>query len=599
MKNCLSIIIFLFALSATAQVKIGDNPATINSNSLLELESTNKGFLPPRVALNNTTLIAPLTGTVPSGMMVYSSGGTLADGYYYWNGTSWRLVATSGLNAVAKTASATLTKIETFVLASNDITLTLPAITASDNGLAITIKNIGTHTDLIVVKGNGGTLIDGKDSASLTRWYGKTFIAYGGNWIYKEKQTGSDNLLDVSPEGSWTTIDDVLEFLDDHMAGPTVIRLNGTFPITSTQVIDLPYPLTIQGSSYGEATIEAASGLAGSPMFRCLSECYFKMLQFDGSTLGSYGNSSGEDAIRLVTGGEYFEVKDCNFDRFNKAIVAQSNVELWLFETDINNAVVAGVEIAAGATNGVTFKASETDFIGCAKGINLLSGNAAVVSILNCSFYNSTGQNGLTYVPATFTAFSAMFISNNSWNNTGTFFSGFDFTRTDGRDSKAFLQNNVGDGDKNPSCHINVLNSATTTTLTSANTWYKAAWNYLLTTSITTMWTITNASGAGNTNKITYQPSNKRGGHFIVSGNLSVNGGNRTISLGIVKNGASGTRYGETTIRTGTSGTSALFSTIISLSEISQGDYFEIYCSSTSAGDVVTFQDVQWFADTK
>src|SRR5688500_13435300 len=103
----------LLTVCANAQVKIGDNPNTINANSLLELESTNKGFLPPRVALNSTVSVAPLTGAVTAGMMVYSTGGTLADGYYYWNGTSWRLVATSELNTVTKSASATLTKNET------------------------------------------------------------------------------------------------------------------------------------------------------------------------------------------------------------------------------------------------------------------------------------------------------------------------------------------------------------------------------------------------------------------------------------------------------------------------------------------------------
>jgi hypothetical protein len=594
MRKLLLGFLFLYSVSVSAQVKIGDNPGTINSNSILELESTNKGFLPPRIALNSTVSIAPLTGTVPSGMLVYSSGGSLADGYYYWNGTSWRLIATSELNAVAKTASTTLTKTETFVLASNDITLRLPAITASDNGLAITVKNIGSHADLVVVKGTGVSVIDGKDSSALTRWYGKTYVAYNGNWVHKEKEVTSTNLLDVSNTGSWTTVDEVLEFLDKHMSGPTVVRLSGDFSIETTQVVDLSYPITFQGLSYGKASLIAESALSGSPMFRCLSESYFKMLTFDGS---AYGAVSGENAIQFETAGEYYEIKDCNFTGFNKTIVAKSNVEFWLFETDINDATVAGVEIAAGATNGVTFKASETDFINCAKGINLVSGNAAVVSILNCGFYNTTGQTGVSYVPATFTAFSSMFIQNNSWNNTGTFLSGFDFSRTDGRDSKAFIQNNAGDGDKKPSCHINVLNNSTSTSIPLASVWYKANWNSSSTNVTTTLWTVANSSG--NVNKITYQPSNRRGGYFIISGNLTVNQSNRTISLGIVKNGASGVRYGETTIRTGGSGTSSLFSTIIYLSDIAPNDYFEIYCSSAGISDVVTFQDVQWYADTK
>ena len=85
----------------------------------------------------------------------------------------------------------------------------------------------------------------------------------------------------------------------------------------------------------------------------------------------------------------------------------------------------------------------------------------------------------------------------------------------------------------------------------------------------------------------------------MISGNLSVGSNSRTISLGVVKNGVTSVRYGETTIRTGSAGTSSLFSTVIYLSDIAQGDYFEIYCSSNNNGDVVTFRDLQWFADTK
>ncbi len=81
--------------SINAQVKIGDNPNTINPNSMLELESTNKGFLPPRVVLNNINLVTPLSSSVTPGMLIYSSGGAVADGYYYWSGTKWLAINTS------------------------------------------------------------------------------------------------------------------------------------------------------------------------------------------------------------------------------------------------------------------------------------------------------------------------------------------------------------------------------------------------------------------------------------------------------------------------------------------------------------------------
>jgi hypothetical protein len=99
-KLFLLIIIAVSITPLTAQVKIGDNPNTINANSMLELESTNKGFLPPRVPLNSLSSTAPMTATIATGTLVYSTGGTLPDGYYYWNSTRWVLLSTARDNYV-------------------------------------------------------------------------------------------------------------------------------------------------------------------------------------------------------------------------------------------------------------------------------------------------------------------------------------------------------------------------------------------------------------------------------------------------------------------------------------------------------------------
>ena len=95
-KIVLSLTLLIASITGLkAQVKIGDNPNTINSNSMLEIESTNKGFLPPRMALTSLTSASPLSGTVTAGMLVYSSAGSVTDGYYYWSGTKWLSVSTS------------------------------------------------------------------------------------------------------------------------------------------------------------------------------------------------------------------------------------------------------------------------------------------------------------------------------------------------------------------------------------------------------------------------------------------------------------------------------------------------------------------------
>jgi hypothetical protein len=89
---CLLVLFFTGAVQA--QVKIGNNPNSIDANSLLELESTNKGFLPPRVALTSVTSVSPLAAPVPTGMIVYNNGNNITNGHYTWNGNSWRLINT-------------------------------------------------------------------------------------------------------------------------------------------------------------------------------------------------------------------------------------------------------------------------------------------------------------------------------------------------------------------------------------------------------------------------------------------------------------------------------------------------------------------------
>lgn len=81
MKKLLIIAMLLPGVYVQAQVKNGNNPNTIDVISLLESETTNKGFLPPGVAPNRISSISPLTCTVSAGLLVFSFGGRLTDGY--------------------------------------------------------------------------------------------------------------------------------------------------------------------------------------------------------------------------------------------------------------------------------------------------------------------------------------------------------------------------------------------------------------------------------------------------------------------------------------------------------------------------------------
>ncbi len=571
-----------------SQVKITDGvDMTMNANSLLELESTNKGLLIPRVAIVSLDQADPLTDPIPTGMLVYSAAGSVPDGFYYWNGSMWISFIVKE-TPFTKSATTTLLKTETFVLASGDITLTLPLVTSADNGLSITVKNIGTYLNLITVAGNSGATIDGNANASLTRLCGQTYIAWDGNWITKNREARSENLLDVSSNGSFTTIAEVVEFLNLHMNGPTVVRLSGGIhQIASTQTINLPFPVTFQGLSFGETEIVASAGVSGNPLFICQTECNFKMLSFK-----SFSDASGNNAINLTGSGNYYEVKDAYFVGFNKGIVSTSNNELWVFEVDFEDCPGAGIEIAAGTEFGGSFKISESDFMQCGIGINLLSGVAETVSILNCTFYNTISGSdiGVLYTPASFTSYNSIFITNNAWNNEGTFFGGFDFSRTDGRDANVYLSNNAGAENKNPHAKINVNNNVSTTTVTTTGTYYKANWTN--TSSYTSKWTV-------NNNRITYQSDYTSDVWAIITGNITVDDNNLRVTIAIVKNGNTGTRYGETDLRIVTANQPFQFSTVIYIPDIVKDDYLELYVTSSQNGDIIRFQDVQWITNTQ
>lgn len=87
MKKVLFIGLTFISLVSTAQVGIGTT--TPDASAKLQIDATDKGFLPPRVAL--TSLTDQSTISAPAeGLLVYCTGTAgLDEGYYYWEGASW------------------------------------------------------------------------------------------------------------------------------------------------------------------------------------------------------------------------------------------------------------------------------------------------------------------------------------------------------------------------------------------------------------------------------------------------------------------------------------------------------------------------------
>ncbi len=99
MKICIKVTVLacllLFVAAHTGYGQnVGINNPTPNASAMLDITSTNKGLLVPRVALTATNVAAPVT-TPATSLLIYNTAtaGTapnnVVPGFYYWNGTQW------------------------------------------------------------------------------------------------------------------------------------------------------------------------------------------------------------------------------------------------------------------------------------------------------------------------------------------------------------------------------------------------------------------------------------------------------------------------------------------------------------------------------
>lgn len=103
------IFIFLLFFSPQllfSQVSIGTNAPS--ASAILELNSSSKGFLPPRIALNSITDVSTINSPT-TGLLIYNTAtaGTAPNnvfpGYFYFDGTKWQHLFNPSSNIVKTT----------------------------------------------------------------------------------------------------------------------------------------------------------------------------------------------------------------------------------------------------------------------------------------------------------------------------------------------------------------------------------------------------------------------------------------------------------------------------------------------------------------
>lgn len=152
-----------------AQTGIGTT--TPDASAKLDVSATNKGFLPPRIALtgtNDNTTIKNSAGTSitpAAGLLIYNTATSTTDpykvvpGYYYYNGTSWIPIANGLIIDNSKTTSFSLATSDNnkifLITSATTVTITVP------NTLPVgfscqTIQ--GSTGQIVFAQGSGVTL---------------------------------------------------------------------------------------------------------------------------------------------------------------------------------------------------------------------------------------------------------------------------------------------------------------------------------------------------------------------------------------------------------------------------------------------------------
>lgn len=91
-----SLLLLSFSEKAFAQsLAVNTTGVAANSSAILDVSSSSKGVLIPRVALTGTGDVATIPGAVTS-LLIYNTAtvSNVTPGYYYWNGAAWTRVVT-------------------------------------------------------------------------------------------------------------------------------------------------------------------------------------------------------------------------------------------------------------------------------------------------------------------------------------------------------------------------------------------------------------------------------------------------------------------------------------------------------------------------
>jgi hypothetical protein len=210
-------------MNASAQVGVGVT-GSVEGSAKLQVDASDKGFLPPRVTLTATNVAAPVTSPA-TGLLVFNtasngSGSTaVSPGFYYYSGSAWVRLIVPTDNAANVTGTVPITNGGTGQTTSTAaLNALLPAQTGNAEKILKTdgtntswVTNVALTSAVIGTMGVGGqnsgansytgafiTLPPGKWSVSVSML---AYIGNSGNFWVQTGFSASSNSIGLGADG--------------------------------------------------------------------------------------------------------------------------------------------------------------------------------------------------------------------------------------------------------------------------------------------------------------------------------------------------------------------------------------------------------------
>ena len=347
----LHLFIFFFYTFLYTNAQTGIGTSTPDASAKLDVSSTNKGFLPPRVTLtsstDNITIQSPATG-----LLVYNTGTNvgLAAGYYYWNGNAWATIATAGGSGSFAASFLRGSRTTSQSMAVNDVVL----FTQVDNSMGQSISlNTGTGK-LTLAAGNTyrirGAIPNFMGLRPAFMWYNETASAYIGSATnaYNPGDNAGNGAFGGMSEAIITpSVNTVISFRllsslssgSITTAGNVDFSTSGSYPWFDIQVISGNAPVTGQSVDYIQASLSANQALTavGNIIF----------------------NTSSGSGITITSGG--FNLIANKTYKLEAAIGGQSGAYAYYAWVDNSNNLLPGGSIGAVMKAGQAFSDAPQD----------------------------------------------------------------------------------------------------------------------------------------------------------------------------------------------------------------------------------------------